>query len=246
MPPANDPPPAAGAPAPAVIAEVPFTSPRGQQYSIQITTELDAYETKSHAEALTQVMAAVAAGPPSDNFGGTDRKAAKLSISTAAEEKFADLHDLLASLKPDGEMKAMNIAIGADSGRVAAEQRNVKVSAFLYAFSREGDNDFHCILGRDPKQPAEFMNMEVSALPPSGASSFAKLNAARNAFKAQFKDHLLNPGYNFIKPPMPVEIGGSLFFDATHAKGGPTPGPAKAKPKSIWEVHPVTTLTFEP
>src|SRR5260370_1027978 len=179
MPPANDPPPAAGVPAHAVIAEVPFTSPRGKQYSIQITNELDAYETKSHAEALTQVMAAVAAGPPGDNFTGNDRKAAKLSISTAAEEKFADLHDVLASLKPDSEMKAMHIDISATSNRVAAEQRNVKVSAFLYAFSREGDNDFHCILGRDPNKPAEFMNMEVSGLPPSGDSSFAKLNTAR-------------------------------------------------------------------
>jgi hypothetical protein len=45
---------------------------------------------------------------------------------------------------------------------------------------------------------------------------------------------------------MPVEIGGSLFWDATHAGGGPTPGPQEFKPQTLWEVHPVTILTFEP
>jgi hypothetical protein len=246
MPPSDVPPPqVAGALPSTLIAEVPYTSPKGGKYRIQITNELDASDKTTHAEALAITTARASSGPPGDTFAGTDRKAAKLSISAAAEEQFDDLQKLLDSLTPDADMKAMNIDIGPDSDRVADEQRNVKASAFLYAFSRESDNDFHCILGRDPQQPPAFMNMEVSGLPDPGPS-FDPLNQVRDAFKAQFPDHLLNPGYNFLKPPMPVAIGGSLFFDATHARGGQTPGPAKAKPKSIWEVHPVTTLTFEP
>ena len=242
MPPPNEQPvPASGPAVTGVIAEVPFTSQQGVPYRIQITNELDGTDNKATAEEL------VAAGPPGDDYAGKDRKAAKLSIPAAQPETFSDLKVVLDSLVPDATMEAKGIPTDESSDRVAEEQRNVRVSTFLYAFSREKDNDFHLILGRDPNLPPLFMNMEVSGLPTEpGSASLQTLTTVRNAFKTQFKDHLVNPGYNFIKPPMPVDIGGSLFFDATHAGGGPTPGPQSAKPNTVWEVHPVTTLTFEP
>src|SRR5258708_23755305 len=60
-------------------------------------------------------------------------------------------------------------------------QKVVTVTAFLYAASRESDNDFHCIVGRDPSKPASYMNVEVSALPPSSSQFFAALRTDRKS-----------------------------------------------------------------
>ncbi|HEY0511618.1 MAG TPA: hypothetical protein VGH73_06925 [Thermoanaerobaculia bacterium] len=226
-----------------VIAAVPFTSPQpqGGQYQILITNEMDP------TDKMDKIIALAAAGPPGDNFQGTARRAAKLSISAAQVEHFDDLQGLIASLVADADMEALGIPTSADSGRVEQEDRNVEVRAFLYAASRESDNDFHLILGPDPSLgSSSFMTMEVSGLPPDGSGSLDTLSTVRDTFKGQFDGNLPGFGYNFFKPPIPVDIGGSLFFDATHASGGPTPGPRDAKPVTIWEVHPVTTLTFEP
>ncbi len=125
------------------------------------------------------------------------------------------------------------------------------VTAFIYAASREADNDFHLIIGRDPKATPEiYMTMELSGLPPAGSASFTQLKAARDAFKKFFKTDLGGklPGltYDFYDPPVPVQIDGSLFFDMTHAQG-PHPGPPSLKSRMpvIWEVHPITKIVLE-
>ncbi len=237
-------PPSPGSPDPgSVIATIAFTSPQplGGQYQILVTNELDPTDKM-------QKVTAFAVAAPGDDFRGTARKAAKLSISGASVEQFEDLQGLIDSLVSDDDMRGRKppIDTGAGSGRVGEEERNVLVRAFLYAASMETDNDFHLILGRDPSLgSSSFMTMEVSGLP-DGGDSLAVLSAVRDVFKGQFTDNLPGLGYNFFRPPIPVAIGGSLFFDATHAGGGPTPGPRDAKPVTIWEVHPVTSLTFEP
>jgi hypothetical protein len=59
------------------------------------------------------------------------------------------------------------ITTGADSKRVAEEDRNVRLKVFLYAASREDDRDFHLIIGRSrrKKQPM-YITVEISGLPP--------------------------------------------------------------------------------
>jgi hypothetical protein len=54
-------------------------------------------------------------------------------------------------------------------------------------------------------------------------------------------------GYDFYKPPIPVVVEGSLFFDMTHSTGG-KPGPSKLKANipTIWEVHPISQMKLEP
>jgi hypothetical protein len=130
---------------------------------------------------------------------------------------------------------------------VTEEDRKVRVSAFLYAASRENDNDFHLIIGRSPKSSPVYMTMEISGLPPKNANSFAKKKSARDAYKKFFGAKLPGPSYHFYRPPIPVEIEGSLFFDITHAKGG-HPGPKDLRPDipTIWEVHPVSDIVLEP
>ena len=140
-----------------------------------------------------------------------------------------------------------SITTSANSNRVNEEKRNVKVSAFLYAASRENDNDFHLIVGRDPNETAKmFMTMEISGLPPAGSQFFAQLKSARDAYKNFFGNNLPGLGYDFYNPPISITIEGSLFFDMSHATGS-RPGPSALKPfmPVVWEVHPVTRIDFE-
>jgi hypothetical protein len=221
------------------------------KYTIIHTQETDQYDQGAMGPGLA--TAAAAAPPTGDDFQGTARKAAKLSISTAKTENFKDVKDLVASLVPDAKMIAHKpkIGTGATSNRVKEEERNVHVTAFMYAASREADNDFHLIIGRDPKAtPEMYMTMELSGLPLAGDPSFTQLKAARDAFKKFFKDNAGGklPGltYDFYQPPVPVQIDGSLFFDITHAKG-PHPGPPSLKSRMpvLWEVHPITKIVLK-
>ena len=221
-------------------------------YRVLRTNEIDSYEgPPPMAAGKPRVMAAsaraVAAG---DSFQGTARKAAKLSIAAAPVEKFRDLKNLIKSLPAESVMTSHQppIQTTATSNRVKEEKRNVRVKAFIYAASRENDNDFHLIIGRSPDlTPEMYMTMELSGLPASNSASFTKLKAARDAYKAFFADNLPGATYDFYHPPIPVTIEGSLFFDMSHATGQrPGPQSLKSRMPTIWEVHPITKIVFEP
>ena len=223
----------------------------GTKFTIFHTNELDAYEQGAMGPGFA--APALPAAPTGDAFNGTARKAAKLSISAADSENFKDVKDLIKSLVADAKMIAHKpkITTTATSNRVKEEERNIRVTAFLYAASREADNDFHLIIGRDPKvTPEMYMTMELSALPPKESDSFPQLQAARAAFKKFFKTNAGGklPGltYDFYDPPISVKIDGSLFFDMSHAKP-PHPGPPSLKNKmpTIWEVHPITKIKLK-
>jgi len=230
-----------------VRASLPSTKPGGASFTIIRTTEVDSYEA---APAALLPPGAARAVPAGDQFKGTARKAAKLSIPKATVEKFNELRTLLNSLPADEDMSKHKppIGVGAKSDRVAEEKRNVHLRAFLYAASRENDNDFHLIMGRDPsKTPEMYMTMELSGLPPSSAKSHKKLKAARDSFKAFFAANLPGQTYDFYDPPIPVEIEGSLFFDMSHSNGQrPGPPSLKSRMPTIWEVHPLSEIVLEP
>jgi hypothetical protein len=244
----------------------------GATYRILKTTEVDAYEDNQAANALrkavqgqkTPALAAISAAarlplakkgrgkkptpaaPGGDNFGGTARKAAKLSIATAKTETFNDVSKLIASLPPLDQMIKLKIPTTAGSDRVQQEKRNVHVTGFLFAASAENDNDFHLIVGLDPKTKQEmYMTMEISGLPTDSKNpALAALTAARTAYKKFFGAKNL-PGafYQFYHPPIPVQIDGSLFFDATHSTGqAPGPPSLKSRMPTIWEVHPISNI----
>ncbi len=235
----------------------------GPSYRIIKTTEVDTYESTPTAKALAKVLkgakapsktaVAKAAKPTpaaSDNFAGTARKAAKLSTATAPMENFADVSALIATLPSVDAMVKLNIPTTSTSDRVSQEKRNVHVTGFLFAASREADNDFHMIIGRDPSVPAQemYMTMELSGLPPTNFPAFPALSAARAAFTQFFgAANLPGAGYHFYQPPVPVVIEGSLFFDATHATGqAPGPPSLKSRMPTIWEVHPVSKIKLGP
>jgi hypothetical protein len=221
-----------------------------KKFTIIHTKELDVYEKGAMGPGLAP--AAAAAAPAGDNFGGTARKAAKLSISAAKTENFADVKALIKTLPAESTMIHHNppIGIGATSKRVKEEERNVHVTAFMYAASREADNDFHLIIGLGPNiTPDMYMTMELSGLPPANSAAFPKLKAARDAFKSFFTSiggQLPGTTYDFYHPPIPVQIDGSLFFDMSHASGGrPGPPSLKSRMPVIFEVHPITKIVLK-
>ena len=179
----------------------------------------------------------------SDDFRGTSRKASKTSISRGELEDYSTLDGFVATLIEDELMQEREppIARGAGSRRVEEELRNVRVKAYILAASREDDNDYHVILGNSDSRPDLFFNVEISGLPASGPYRHI-LGEARSRFKTFFSDDLPGLSYKFYEPPIPVTVTGSLFFDIDH-RGG-TVGPARFRPPSAWEIHPVTNMEF--
>jgi len=226
-----------------------FTSSKQKTYTIQ-TVEDDRELALRAQPGAREVMIMSARAAGGDKFRGSARKAAKLSIAGVPTETFSDLQALINSLAPEAVMAnhVPPITTAASSNRVAEEKRNVGLVAFLYAASKEDDNDFHLILGRAPgSTPAVYFTMELSGLPPANSPAFAKLKAARTAFKDFFGNDLPGSRYDFYSPPIPVEIAGSLFFDINHITGS-RPGPASLRPKMpvVWEIHPISRIVFEP
>lgn len=237
--------------APARLGAAARAAVRGRgTYRILRTNEVDPKDTPVPKAAVAAFGAPLAAAAVGDNFAGTSRKAAKLSIADAPTESFDDLRALIETLPAKKTMTAHkpNITTKADSNRVEEEKRNVRVTAFLYAASREDDRDYHLIIGRARNKTLHlYMTAEISGLPPKSRKSFARLNRARNAYKTFFGADLPGTSYDFYDPPVPIEIRGSLFFDMSHAKGqGPGPKSLRKDIPTVWELHPVTEIVFEP
>src|SRR5437016_1769940 len=72
---------------PKPAAAMPGPERLGIVYRIIHTTEMDEYER----DAASPSAFTAAAQPTGDNFQGTDRKAAKLSIATASIKNFTDI-----------------------------------------------------------------------------------------------------------------------------------------------------------
>jgi len=219
-----------------------------QQYRILRTSETDPYDVPLQPDEVATLGVERFAGFD-DTYRGTARKAAKLSIADAQVEDLEDIKDLIETLPAIEVMTSHEppITTDATSGRVDEENRNVQVRAFLYAASREDDNDYHLIVGRAPDLEPMYLTMELSGLPSQDSDHFPRLEAAREAYKGFFSDDLPGASYDFYDPPIPVEVEGSLFFDKSHSSGS-RPGPASLRPNmpTIWEVHPVTNILFEP
>ena len=217
------------------------------KYRVLRTTQIDEYDHPVTTAEVAPFSRALTGG---DTFQGSSRKAAKLSLSSAKMKSFKDVAALLKTLPAIATMTKL-FPPGSDgptSQRVSQEERNVHLRAFLYAASRESDNDFHLIIGGSPSvSPAVYMTIEVSGLPPQNSPTFSILNGVRDAFKHFFGTRLPTATYDFYDPPIPVELEGSLFFDVKHAKGQ-RPGPATLRPHmpTIWEIHPISKLVFEP
>lgn len=137
------------------------------------------------------------------------------------------------------------------SKRVAEEKQNVHIKkAWLYTFKREGDEDYHVIIGSTAnKNTATFFNIEISGLPATGTTGYTAVKSARKEFKNFFfgLNSSCQSSYapGFMNNPVEIEVTGSLFFDKLHFDGKQSIGTGIAKPKSYWEIHPVSKIAFK-
>jgi len=209
-----------------------FTAPNGVKYYVQ-------YLDPSPEELAAETDALDC---DNDNFDGTDRKAAKISVANARFDSYTTLTEFLSSLNNvDDEymMAHSQISRSENNNRVREEKRNVTIEkAYLFAIKREGDNDFHLIIGNNH---GTFFNIECSGLPSRNSPSFKSLARMRNSLKDQFGE-LCNSRYTVFNRGIPVSVSGSLFYDIDHKPG--RVGPEGYRPKTAWEIHPITSLEF--
>jgi hypothetical protein len=188
------------------------------------------------------------AGTPGEVFNGNDREAAKTSLASGNPNPFANLASLVASLPADNSMRISHtppISTARTSGRVAEEQRNVTVGAYLVATKKENDNDYHLILASRPNGDGPYLTAEVSGLPRMGtAKDKTALQAARTQYRTLLQGHLPGPRYKLVEPPLPVTVTGSLFYDMDHAPG--VVGTGNFVPRTSWEIHPISSISHAP
>jgi hypothetical protein len=233
---------------PAALPEMPTLKTRtGKMYRVIATNDRGNFE-----HDLPEVVAGAA--PVTNDgihFAGKARKVAKTSIAQAPVENFDSLVALLDPLLTKNQFsdQTMRDKIAPNSPRVDEEKRNVNVKAFLYATKKESDNDYHLLLGPDPSDGdhAHYMTAEVSGLPRPDNAATETLTSARSQFESFILDSGGRlPGTTYLRfdPPIPVVVTGSLFFDIDHQPGDVGTGPVV--PKSVWEIHPITKIAFEP
>lgn len=225
-----------------------FKAPNGKYYLVTSGTEEDMEEV-----ADSGMITTMNENPPcnSEIFDGVDRKAAKLSISTATMKQFSNLATFMQTLIPDDEVEDHGtISTGSSSTRISIEKRNVHIKkAWLFTFKRESDEDYHVIIGTTPdKNTAEFFNAEISGLPATSGTTKNKLSRVRDDFEAFFgiEDKCISAyRKTFMNDPIEIELKGSLFFDQLHFSHHSAVGPAAARGNSYWEIHPVTFILFK-
>jgi hypothetical protein len=174
-------------------------------------------------------------------FRGVDRKSPKTSIASGSVKTYASIEALIDALPDDADMLDHTPPLETSTNtRFAEEQGNVRVTAWIYAIKYEADQDWHVILGTDPADTTPtYFNAEVSGLPANNAASYQKLKKVRQALAEMFDFDLPATGY-WEYEPVPVIVEGSLFYDIDHKPG--SVGPAATRPKTAWEIHPITKL----
>jgi hypothetical protein len=208
-----------------------------------VTKDLNNDPYEEHHEETDGKEGNVTNATCNNTYSGVDRKATKISFSSAATTTNYTFSSFRNTLQTDAFMKGLGISGSSTSNRVSQENRNVYITtSYLYAIKKEADGDYHLIIG-DPNK-GSLTNCEASGLPPSSASSYTAINNVKNAIEAKFGTSLCGKtSYTIFTPPILIDkIKGSLFFDTAHAAG--VVGPTGYRPTTAWEIHPLSELVF--
>ena len=194
--------------------------------------------------------------PDHCRYDGKKRIIAKTTISSAANVNYYSLNTLLKNytdLNPDSAMK---LRVQNNEGRVAAENKNVTINtAYLFCFAKEADEDYHLVVGTKKNVDAannRFFIIELSGLPDPSDSSYSSLDNALQNFFVMIGSSACSPGYYWFDSgyaPLRIKAKGSLYWDtehwsttnnAPHAHG---PAELESRLKTVWEIHPVTSIS---
>jgi hypothetical protein len=210
-----------------------------------ISREEDAEPTHARTAATVYYPSAVAC--TGNTFAGEKRAVAKTHEASSTPSDFKTFDSFFASglIVNDAQMRGYNppITESSTSPRVKEEQVNVTIeTVYIYGIYREDDNDFHMIIGNGKTGSGmHILNAEVSGLP--GTGNDVRLTTVRNKIIARFGDLACGSGaYKPVNAFIPVKITGSLFFDVDHGAG--KVGFQSYKPKTAWEIHPITDIQF--
>lgn len=176
-------------------------------------------------------------------FAGLSRSKVKTSITQNQKRSYPSLAKFLITLFPDTDMKVVIRALAKPYAvRAIQEDKSVTVkNVFLLAYAKEKDNDYHLILTNAER--TAFFNAELSGLPGNSAQSYQKLKDVRLSFE-NFPGEINCGKYIVLETPLRIRsIKGSLFFDVDHPAG--KVGPLGARPRTAWEIHPVTEIEFD-
>lgn len=219
-----------------------FKAPDGNVYKVDLMDEDGNLVTpQSYQEKTVNPLYCT-----TDLFLGVERKKQKSTFLIKMMKNFATVNALRKSFPTDSVMQNLSPPLTTDSNsqRVAQEKRNVRINtAFIYAISREADNDFHVIVGDTvPFNASKAIVVEMAGLPnPANASSDTILNA-RTAFENFFGEKC-SGAYSVFTPPIKTTIAGTILYDIGHNPG--TIGTGVFKPNTSWEIHPVSEIIFK-
>jgi hypothetical protein len=226
-----------------------YKSPSGKYYEMYFVADstefLDSGITESNGTSIMALRAATNRRCDHDEFDGKYRKEAKTSIHSGSYKKYTTLARFMNTLVDDDFMAGEHDpAITTSSTRVVEESKNVRiVKAYLYAYSKQTDEDYHLIFGTSTNpETARYFNAEISGVPSAGSASHDALQTVWDNFNSDIGGESCRSGYYFFETPQRVELKGSLFFDKEHYNENI--GPAEARPLSAWEIHPITYLRF--
>ncbi len=211
-----------------------FKTPGGKTYNVSFAKDPEKATTSINGPAAFAPNTACNSG---NKFDGSYRKTAKLSIA-GNNAKSTSLAKLIARVTASDNA---SIAVSSSSPRIEIEDSVVTlISVYLYAIAREADEDYHIIIGTSGNPAtAKFFNIECSGLPATSNPSYNKIKAARKKVVALLggTERCVDGYIKFTDHPK-VKIIGSLFYDKEHESN--LPGPAGSKPKTAWELHPIT------
>ena len=180
-------------------------------------------------------------------FTGVTRATAKTTnVSRNVYNSFGSIREVFRKYRLPSD-SVMRQRIRSHSPRINTEKKGVILkNAYLFAFKKQRDNDYHLIVGDHPNITKAFlMTMEITGLP---AKPDPLLERARTDFIDAFRlnDDLSMQAYLVFTDPVPVHVEGPLFFDVTHRAGsvGPRKGKVRFKLRTAWEIHPITHFSL--
>ncbi|HMK26357.1 MAG TPA: hypothetical protein VK483_10030 [Chitinophagaceae bacterium] len=230
-----------------------YKTPKGNYYTFDVNS--DSAGSADEEKEMTITDARAVANPPCnhDVFDASNRLGVKTTSSTSALETDMNPKTVFSQLMRDEASLIERFTFPLNQ-REQIENRNVEFKKiYIYTFTREGDEDYHLIVGTTANPRTAFIfNIEISGKPPhAGSVGRANIVKARKDFEDWFQiNGTCRTGYvnnDWRSQPVPIWIKGSLFYDEEHgktfARNGPQNWPG-IKLTTAWEIHPVTFIKF--
>jgi len=190
---------------------------------------------------------------------GTERWPVKITLPTDAKNQTMTLADALALQRltdvKKNDPRYQDVRI---TDQPVKENTLVTISGWLYVVAFEADDcDFHIQISPQPRTstnpPSKDDNCMIVEVP-SGEYA-TTISSQVEGVRQWVIDNLLGKtlpkigSVHVMNHPVYVTVTGALFYDDAHvymADGGTGRGKKGMESKTLWELHPVTSMAFAP